>query len=74
MRRWPIHIYRIGPMCIVAIMWRCRFGVLSVGVDPGDAVAVDVEDAGDGFEGADGSVGGRQDESVWQQHLYKRTL
>lgn len=37
-------------------MLRCCIRRLSVGVDPGDAVAVDVEDAGDGFEGADGSA------------------
>ena len=46
-------------------MLRCCIRRLSVGVEPGDAVAFDGEDAGDGFEGADGSVGGRQDESVW---------
>lgn len=32
--------------------------MLSVGVDPGDAVAFDGEDAGEGFEGLDGAVGG----------------
>ena len=32
--------------------------MLSVGVEVGDAVAFDGEDAGEGFEGADGAVGG----------------
>ena len=52
MGRCDVSVLRIGGQ-------KGRLCRLSVGVDPGDAVAVDVEDAGDGFEGADGSVGGR---------------
>ena len=49
---------------VCCAIWAVDSAALSVGVEVGDTVALDGEDAGDGFEGLDGIVGGQQNESA----------